>query len=142
MIEMAVMIYKKALVLQITLIGLLTLASSARNAVWQNDIRLWEDAVKKSPGRAGVHYNLGNVYLRKENYRKAIDQYRRALVIRPDFGEVHNNLGYAYLSLGEIDAARGHFTTALKLDPLFISREAYLVSVHKNIESANNAVKK
>ena len=62
---MAVMIYKKALVMQITLIGLLTLVSSARNAIWQNDIHIWEDAVKKSPNRAGVHYNLGNAYLKE-----------------------------------------------------------------------------
>ena len=63
-------------------------------------------------------------------------------MIRPDFGEVHNNLGYAYLSLGEIDAALGHFTTALKLDPLFISKEEYLASVHKNIDSAYAAKQK
>jgi len=65
MIEIAVMIRRTALVMQITLIGLLTLVSSERNAVWQNDIRLWEDAVKNSPNRAGVHYNLGNVYLKE-----------------------------------------------------------------------------
>ena len=65
MIEIAVMITRKALVMQITLIGLLTIVSSARNAVWQDDIHLWEDAVKKSPNRAGVHYNLGNVYLKE-----------------------------------------------------------------------------
>ena len=138
-IEIAAMIRRKALLLRITLVCVLALASSARNAIWCNDVRLWEDVARKSPNRSRVYYNLGNEYFKSGQMHKAIDQYRRALMIRPDFGEAHNNLGSAYLALGEIDTAIGQMNIALQLDPLFIPKESYLASVQKNIDNAYKA---
>ena len=40
--------------------------------------------------------NLGAKYVNKDMLDEAIMQFKRALVINPDFAEAHNNLGVAY----------------------------------------------
>lgn len=47
----------------------------------------------------------------------AVAHYERALFLRPDHADAHNNLGSALLSQGKADDAAAHFGRALALDP-------------------------
>lgn len=53
---------------------------------------------------AETHYNLGNALRSKGLREEAIAAYRRALELRPDFAEVHCNLGIALLDKGQFGA--------------------------------------
>ena len=48
---------------------------------------------------------------------EAVALYERALFLRPDSVDAHNNLGVALISQGRIDEAVTHYESALSLDP-------------------------
>jgi tetratricopeptide (TPR) repeat protein len=86
--------------------------------IWKNGITLWTHVTEKEPGRVPIAYkNLGHAYAAQGLYNMAIEQYRTALNLRPDYVEAHNNLGNAYLSTGLVDMAIEQFQVALRLEP-------------------------
>lgn len=97
----------------------LGIATYKRNLVWKDELTLWEDIVKKSPKKARVYNNLGNVYGSRGLIDKAIEHYHIALRIKPDYAEVYNNLGEAYKSKGIYDEAIENYLIALNLRPDF-----------------------
>ena len=50
---------------------------------------------------------------------EAVPHFRKALEIRPDFADAHNNLGIALASRGQWDEAVPHFRKALEIRPDF-----------------------
>ena len=48
---------------------------------------------------------------------EAIAHYRKALEIKPDYAEAHNNLGNALASRGQVDEAIAHYQKALEIKP-------------------------
>jgi tetratricopeptide (TPR) repeat protein len=56
----------------------------------------------------------------------AISLYERALFLRPDSADVHNNLGLAVMVQGRVDDAVAHFEHALALDPDHVSAHTNL----------------
>jgi len=100
-----------------TIIIALSMAAYQRNAVWQDEMSLWEDVVRKSPQKAKGHYNLGIAYYNKGLTDMAIEHYQIALRLKPDYVKAHNNLGNAYKDKGMTDKAIEHYQVALKLNP-------------------------
>ena len=49
--------------------------------------------------------------------QEAIEQYRQALKINPDFAEAHNGLGRTLAAQGHVNEAIPHFEQALQLNP-------------------------
>jgi Tfp pilus assembly protein PilF len=123
----------------------LSYAAYKRNGVWESNVSLWEDVVRKSPERARAHYNLSIIYMREGLTDKAIKHYRTTLRLNPDYpGQVnrltiddasrgftdkaiehymlyhakaHNIYGNEYKAKGQIDMALKHYKIALKLRP-------------------------
>ncbi len=54
-----------------------------------------------------------------QRYDAAIDSYKQAIKINPDFAETYNNLGMALQDKGELDAAIENYNKALKIKPNF-----------------------
>jgi len=76
---------------------LLGLATNARNDLYRDAILLWSDAVQKSPGKARPHNNLGHAYAQRGEWDLAIEEFRLALTLRPDYPLAQRNLRNAYL---------------------------------------------
>ena len=53
------------------LIFLLMTGSYWRNRVWESELELWTDCVKKSPNKDRPHNNLGDVFLNQGKYQEA-----------------------------------------------------------------------
>jgi len=67
--------------------------------------------------------NIGTIYYAKRSYRRAINQYRKALRLNPEAASVWSNLAMGYFSRNDEVHAQEAFRTALKLDPeVFESR--------------------
>jgi tetratricopeptide (TPR) repeat protein len=92
-------------------------AGYARNLVWKDEVTLWEDVVRKSPGKVRGHYSLGTSYDKKGRMEEAISKYKEALRLNPDHSITHNNLGLAYSRQGRIDEAITEFKEARRLSP-------------------------
>jgi tetratricopeptide (TPR) repeat protein len=55
--------------------------------------------------------------LTEADTRRAIDAYRKAIEIKPDYAAAHRQLGYALLRAGDLDGAREAFSAYLQLAP-------------------------
>ena len=66
--------------------------------------------------RAATLTNRGIIYMALENYESAIKDYSDALKLKPEFGEIHVNIGNVYF-LGKVfDKAIEEYTTAIELE--------------------------
>ncbi|SDH72559.1 Tetratricopeptide repeat-containing protein [Paraburkholderia steynii] len=65
-----------------------------------------------------VYYNnLGNALLQRRQIAEAIDGYRHAVALRPDYAEAHNNLGNALREAGDANASMLSCAKAIELRP-------------------------
>lgn len=109
---------EKAVVATLTLIVVvLTGATYARNTVWQDDIRLWEDVVSKSPNKIRANYNLAHAYQDRKQYNKAVEMYNKVLTLDLKYFEAYNNLANIFVDLGQHDKAIEYLNSAIEINP-------------------------
>jgi Flp pilus assembly protein TadD len=97
------------------LLSVLALLTLRRETVWASDTALWEDTVKKAPGKARAWFNLGGAYMNVEP-EKARVAFLNALKLRPDFVEAWYDLGILEQQKGHWDAAITNYQHAIALD--------------------------
>jgi protein O-mannosyl-transferase len=102
----------------------LLVAAYARNNVWASELSLWQDNVKKSPGKSRPYNELGMVLSKKGGYVPAKALFEKAIQLDPRYPEPYNCLGIVYKNQGQNDRARVLFERAVQLDPKFT--EAYV----------------
>ncbi|MEJ2744688.1 MAG: tetratricopeptide repeat protein [bacterium] len=93
-------------------------ATITRNAVWRNSLTLWTDGVRKAPGSARAHLNLGVALGDKGDVTGAIAQYEEAIRLRPTSPDAYNNLGIIYFSKGAVDRAIDYYRKSIRVDPM------------------------
>ena len=77
---------------------------------------------KMSPGTQG--FQKGLMYARLDRHEEAVDEFKKALVKKPDNGEIYYSLGLSYLKLEKYENAEITFGKAIKLKPDYF--DAYL----------------
>jgi Flp pilus assembly protein TadD len=107
----------------------LGVATYVRNSVWKDKVTLWEDVVRKSPGKPRGQYNLGLAYDDLGRTDEAIEKFRNAISINPNYAKAYNNLGVAYGKKGQNDKKIQALNIALKLEPDF-------AKAHNNLGNA------
>ena len=70
-----------------------------------------------TPDNADAHNNLGQRYEARGEYGKAIEEYRRAVAMRPDFHGAWNNLAVCYGKLGRYEEAEQALRRTIELEP-------------------------
>ena len=98
-------------------IAALSAGTYERNKVWTSSVALWQDSVSKSKRKARPHNNLGVALAAAGRTDEAIEMYRSALQIRPDYALAHYNLGYTLAKNGQFDEGLFHFKVSLRIDP-------------------------
>jgi tetratricopeptide (TPR) repeat protein len=90
----------------------------------QNSLTLRQPSAVQNPdlrpdGRRDVWGILADAqkHSRAGRMDDAVAHYERALFLRPDHADAHNNLGSALLSQGKLDDATAHFERTLAIDP-------------------------
>jgi protein O-mannosyl-transferase len=75
----------------------LSVLTLQRNVLYRDPVLLWSDAVRKSPGKARPHNNLGHAYAQSGQWDRAIEEFRAAVRLNPDYTLAQDNLRRAYL---------------------------------------------
>ncbi len=64
------------------------------------------------------YFNLANVYLREKEFTRAIENYKKAAELLPDFADCYNNMAYAIAEEGfSLDEAGKLVKKAIELNP-------------------------
>ncbi|MBI5442143.1 MAG: tetratricopeptide repeat protein [Deltaproteobacteria bacterium] len=94
-------------------------STRARNRVWRDEVILWEDVTRKSPGKARGYVNLGAAYQNLGQFGRALAAFDRAVALEPRDADAYGDRAVTYLSLGRYDLALRDLTVALALAPSF-----------------------
>ena len=68
---------------------------------------------------AEAHFNRANQLDDLKRHEEAINSYRRAIALKPDYAEAHNNLGNALINLNRPQEAVASYQKALAIKPGF-----------------------
>jgi len=104
-----------------------------RNSVYRSNILLWEDTVKKSPGKLRALHNLSHFYLSEKDYQKAFVPLKKLAASRasPFYRSIaHNNLGNIYTQFENPVQAEKEFRQAISADPTIPTGYFNLASLH------------
>lgn len=67
---------------------------------------------------AEAYSNLGNVYKERGQLQEAIEHYRHALRLKPDFIDGYINLAAALVAAGDMEGAVQAYVSALQYNPV------------------------
>lgn len=86
-------LHGRMLWIALPLLGLLTWQ---RNAVWRDELSLWQDAVRKAPGMYRTQTQLGKALQLTGDPEGALRAYHRAIEIDDGHGDAFNNIATLY----------------------------------------------
>ncbi|MAF11070.1 hypothetical protein CMK11_11530 [Candidatus Poribacteria bacterium] len=89
-----------------------------------------EGALSKRPAFPEAHDELGDILLRRREFRDAESHYRTAIALRPDYVEAHLGLGLTFATQRMFPEARHAYELALALDPSTSTAHRSLGEVH------------
>lgn len=101
------------------LVGLGSIGTLRRNAVWKEEVTLWRDSVSKSPNKARPHANLAQAYFKRGSVAEGILEAQRAIDLGDRSGIARKNLIAAYLQTGRESEAAAEFRSLLAANPVF-----------------------
>lgn len=93
--------------LVVALLLLLSGKSLAQNAVWKDDITVWNHGVATAPEQPMSHFILGHKLLNRGDYKGAIEEFEKYMTIIPDNPIVLGNLASALVLTYQNDLATG-----------------------------------
>ena len=76
-----------------------------------------DQLVAAYPNDERAHFNLGGYYFGQQDYPKAIEHYKKATEIAPDYSTAYNILGYAYRQNEDFANAEKAFQKYIELIP-------------------------
>lgn len=75
-------------------------------------LKLFSEALDEKPDDANIHFNIALVYIKKENYKKAIKFLEKSLKIQPCDDNLRE-LGVCYIKQGQLEKARDYLIRAI-----------------------------
>jgi tetratricopeptide (TPR) repeat protein len=84
---------------------------------WKTSISLWTHTLACTTRNSVAHYNFGYALADEGRFGDAIEQFKQALQINPDYAEGQNNWGNALASEGKATEAIEHYERALQINP-------------------------
>jgi len=106
-----------AAVLAAAVVATLASLTYVRGFVFLNSRTMWMDVLQKNPSCPEAHYEEGLALTREGKIQESIPPYQAAVDLRPDYSDAYNNLGCAYLDLGDFSKARHYLARAVETKP-------------------------
>jgi len=116
-----------------------------RNNDWRNQDTLWLATDKTSPSSHQNHNNLGDLYARHGDYQKAVEEFQKAIELKPNYGDAYHNLANVYHQIQKDDSALENYQKALSFNPNLWQSYQNLAAIHfsqKNYQLAKEELEK
>src|SRR5256886_2778512 len=85
--------------------------------IWHDSEKLWSHAAAIDPGSPVGQYSLGLALARQRKLTEAIEHFKTALRIKPDYADAHINWGLALAQQGKLAEAIDHYQQTLHFNP-------------------------
>ena len=85
------------------------------------------------PYSAKNHYNLGHARSKQDKTKLAIKSFQLAILHNPECSNVHNSLGIALKSAGQIEPTLHSYRSSFEIDPNFAEAFFNMVICSKNM---------
>ena len=79
----------------------------------------FKQVIAAKPGNPEAHYNLGTLYLRRNDFQNARQYLEQTVKLRPDYPEAWNNLGMVAAHENQADEAIRNFQQSLQQRPTY-----------------------
>ncbi len=99
------------------LVLVLSFLTFQRNKIWQSEVSLWQDVVRKSAGKVRSHHQLAQSYLEIGMYKNAEEALNEALKIDSNYAPLYNTFGKIYHYRSQYEEAIKFYEKAIALDP-------------------------
>ena len=119
-----------------------------RNFIWQSEISLWEDSVKKAPEHVKSINGLGASYIIAGKNDKARSVFQKGLNIDPFNHKFHINMGVLLKNDGNLDKAEEHFKLAaliskdylafINLGSIYLKKDLYFQGIQEFNKALRN----
>jgi len=90
--------------------------------------------------KVAIYNKRGADYYHKGMYDKAIAEFQKALRIKPNYSEAHNNLGVIYRIRSMYDKAIYEFNEAIRLKPNFAIAHYNVARAYSQRNEKSNAI--
>ena len=111
---------KKALIAFSTLTLLcLSIVTWTQVGYWQNNLTLYDHALKVTDNNCVVYINRGNAYAAIGNQQQAIEDFSRAIEINSKVPSAYFNRGAAYAAIGNQQQAIEDYNRAIEINPKY-----------------------
>ncbi|OGW14435.1 MAG: hypothetical protein A3K09_03995 [Nitrospinae bacterium RIFCSPLOWO2_12_FULL_47_7] len=101
-----------------------------RNAVWNSELTLWDDARKKAPAKVRPLANLARAYSLGDDNDRAMALYEQSIARNSSLFESHYNLGDLYYKSGRVEDGLNHILIAAALEPRIAEIQARLGEIY------------
>ncbi len=89
----------------IVLLGVFIPLTVRRNLMWTDELALWMNAYRQWPDGPRPVHGVATAYLHRGEYELAIEFFRKALEVRPNYMPTYTNLTLALEENGQLDEA-------------------------------------
>ncbi|MFN0151473.1 MAG: tetratricopeptide repeat protein [bacterium] len=97
--------------------GLLGSATIARNLDYRDERGMWQDVLAKRPNSPRARVQLGITQMRRGQLQPALDEYRTASTLRPEWAIPHFHAAGVLRALGKQEENVAALREAVRLDP-------------------------
>src|SRR5436853_3158950 len=91
-------------------------------------------------GEARVLRHQGLELFKESRFQDAVETFKRAIQLKPDYAEAHNDLGMAYCRLNRNDEAIESFRQAIRLNPRLAEAYYNLGTAYYNLGRLQEAM--
>ena len=88
-----------------------------RNPIWRNEFTLAQAMVLEAPESAGGHLNFGSALSNAGRKEEAIEQFRAAIEVNPDYVGPHGQLAFALIDREDLPGAITELREVVRLQP-------------------------
>ncbi len=107
--------------------------------IWRDEETLWTHTIETWPSTV-AYYNRGRFLVERGQYRRAMEDLRKAIASAPGFVDAYNDLGLALLGAGAIDEAVDQFRQALAISPGYASAHHNLAKALAVLDRRDEAI--
>jgi Flp pilus assembly protein TadD/peroxiredoxin len=101
----------------------------------------FKQVIAAKPGNPEAHYNLGTLYLRRNDYQNARQYLEQTVKLRPDYPEAWNNLGMVAAHENQADEAIRNFQQSLQQRPTYAIALLNLGNLYRRLGNFGEAEK-